>query len=64
MIKLSTPPSNSYRESEEKLNAIFLDLHQSEDAFYESIVPALDELKKEPSEEIIQKILNFSKSLS
>lgn len=63
MIKISTSTLNSSSLNEKSHHELIGKDHESEDGFYESLKPALDELRKEPSEETIQKILNFSKSL-
>jgi hypothetical protein len=63
MIIISTPNLDSLRNSEKLPSELFLGIDKSEDEFYESIKPTLDELKKEPSDEVVQKILDFSKSL-
>lgn len=63
MIIISTPNLDALRNSENPPYELFAGIEKSEDEFYESIKPSLDLLKKEPSDEVVKKILDFSKSL-
>jgi hypothetical protein len=63
MIKIYTSTLNTALVNEKSQDDLLGNDGLSEDNFYESLKPALDELRKEPSAETIQKILNFSKSL-
>ena len=60
MIIISTPNSDSLPNSEKLPYELFIGIDKSEDEFYEIIKPTLDQIKKEPSDEVVQKILNFS----
>ena len=56
MIKTSTKTKRSAQQPELQTNEM-----QREAFFYESIRPKLDQLKKNPSNETIEAILNYSK---
>ncbi|WP_316780739.1 hypothetical protein [Pedobacter antarcticus] len=62
MMISSTPVTNQcFNQPAENSNTEFF--NESDTAFYENIKPQLDQLKKDPQEETISKILAYSKSL-
>jgi hypothetical protein len=63
MIEISTPTSNSVCNDDTDGDSMISNFSKSEVEFYESIKTPLNSLVKEPSKEVIQKILAFSKSL-
>ncbi|MEO5910691.1 MAG: hypothetical protein ABIP95_07365 [Pelobium sp.] len=63
MIETSTPTTNSICNNETEIEEMNFKLSKEEIAFYESIQPALNKLVKQPSEQAIENILKFSKSL-
>ena len=63
MIEISTPTSNSVCNDDTYGDSMISNFSKSEVEFYESIKTPLNSLVKEPSKEVIQKILAFSKSL-
>ena len=63
MIEISTPTSDSVCNDETDDDSMISNFSKSEVEFYESIKSQLNSLVKEPSKEVINKILSFSKSL-
>jgi hypothetical protein len=63
MIEINTPTSNSVCNDETDSNSMILNFSKSEIEFYERIKAPLNLLVKEPSKEVVNKILSFSKSL-
>lgn len=63
MIKTSTSVNKlNYPQQKQELSPAH-DLEANDQAFYESIKPQLDNLLRSPSDELIEKILAYSKSL-
>ncbi|WP_200587550.1 hypothetical protein [Pedobacter segetis] len=64
MIKTSTPTSNPISnkgiEDFEMANSLNLDILR----FYNTLKPSLNKYLKQPSDKVVQNILDFSKSLS
>ncbi|MEJ7778504.1 MAG: hypothetical protein WKF68_02840 [Daejeonella sp.] len=63
MIETSTPTTNSLQNNMVQNNPITEDIGEDEQLFYASIKKNLDALARNPGQEIIAKILNYSKSV-
>lgn len=63
MIEISTPKSNSLQKTEVKKDINSEDISEDEQSFYSSITPCLNAMEKDPNQETISKIVNYSKSL-
>jgi hypothetical protein len=63
MIETSTPAVNDINDNENKIMSNDLISEVSENSFYNSIKPNLNKLLKTPSDKIISKILDFSKTI-
>ena len=62
MIETSTPKTNSLQNDMVQNNATAEDLGEEEQSFYISVKKKLDVLAKTPSQEVIARILKYSKS--
>jgi hypothetical protein len=63
MIETSTPAVNDINDNENKIMSNDLISEVSENSFYNSIKPNLNKLLKTPSDKIISKILDISKTI-
>jgi hypothetical protein len=63
MIEISTPTTNSLQNDMVQNNSISEDLGEDEQFFYANIKKNLDSLARAPSNEVIVRILKYSKSV-
>jgi hypothetical protein len=63
MIEISTPKTNSLQQTEENKDIIAEELSEEEQSFYSSIKPCLNAMARDPTEETISKMVNYSKFL-
>ncbi len=63
MIKTSTSVNKLNYQQQKQESQPVQDVEASDLMFYESIKPQLDSLTKSPSDELIMKILAYSKAL-
>ena len=63
MIEISTPTTNSLQNDMVQNNPISEDLGEKEQFFYAKIKKSLDTLARNPSNEVIVRILKYSKSV-
>lgn len=62
MIEIFTPETNYSKESKTEENLNEEGFTDDENAFYHFIKPTLNEMIKDPKEETLSKIMNYSKS--
>lgn len=63
MIETLTPTLNSIVNNDEESKNTTNTLSNDEVEFYENLKPALNQIVKSPSNETVNRILSFSKSL-
>lgn len=63
MIETTTPETNSLQETKSDIDPNLEDLNTEDQSFYSSIVPDLNAMLEDPNPEIINKIVNYSKSV-
>jgi hypothetical protein len=63
MIEITTPETNSLQETKSDIDPNLEDLNTEDQSFYSSIVPDLNAMLEDPNPEIINKIVNYSKSV-
>jgi|688.fasta_scaffold329944_3 hypothetical protein len=63
MIEITTPKTNSIQETKSEIDPNLEELNTEDQSFYSSIVPDLNALLEDPNPEIINKIVNYSKSV-
>jgi hypothetical protein len=63
MIEINTPETNSLQETKSDIDPNLEDLNTEDQSFYSSIVPDLNAMLEDPNPEIINKIVNYSKSV-
>jgi hypothetical protein len=63
MIEITTPKTNSKQETKSEIDPNLEELNTEDQSFYSSIVPDLNALLEDPNPEIINKIVNYSKSV-
>jgi hypothetical protein len=62
MIETSTPTKNSLQNDMVQDNATAEDLGEEEQSFYASVKKKLDVLARNPGQDVIARILKYSKS--
>jgi len=63
MIEISTPKTNSFQETEVIKEIISEDLSEDDQSFYTSLKPCLNAMAKDPSQDTISNLVNYSKSI-
>lgn len=63
MIEITTPETNSLQETKSDIEPNLEELNSEDQSFYSSIVPDLNAMLEDPNPEIINKIVNYSKSV-
>ncbi|WP_395803384.1 hypothetical protein [Daejeonella sp.] len=63
MIEITTPKTNAIQETKSEIDPNLEELNTEDQSFYSSIVPDLNALLEDPNPEIINKIVNYSKSV-
>lgn len=63
MIEISTPTTNSFQNDMVQKNIISDDLGEEEQSFYASLKKNLNALISSPDNDVIARILKYSKSL-
>lgn len=63
MIEISTPTTNSFQNDMVQKNTISDDLGEEDQSFYASLRINLNALISSPDNDVVTRILNYSKSL-
>ena len=63
MIEISTPKTNSLQKTEVNKDINSEELSEDDQSFYATIKPCLNAMVKDPSQDTISKIVNYSKSI-
>jgi len=63
MIEISTQKTNSLQKTEVIKDINSDDLSEDDQSLYSSLKPCLNAMAKDPSQETISKLVNYSKSI-
>ncbi len=63
MIEISTPKTHSLKLTEVNKDITAEDLSEEDQSFYTAIKPCLNAMAKNPSQDTISNLVNYSKSI-
>ncbi|NQV74793.1 MAG: hypothetical protein HQ491_01950 [Bacteroidetes bacterium] len=63
MIEISTPKTHSLKLTEVNKDITAEDLSEEDQSFYTTIKPCLNAMAKNPSQDTISNLVNYSKSI-
>lgn len=63
MIEISTPKTHSLKLTEVNKDITAEDLSEEDQSFYTAIKPCLNAIAKNPSQDTISNLVNYSKSI-
>lgn len=62
-MEIFTPETNSLKETKSEEKSIEEGLNDDDQEFYQTIKPTLNEMIKNPKDETLSKIMNYSKTV-